>query len=228
MDTSYYQTVGSNAWRAILLIIIIVGARNLVRAPGPKWRKRAYMVISPLISFALTLGWGGGLGSEYALNYPVTVMFEIMIILHLVLNRPIKIWVQEGFLPFSNQYPQKEDKDWRYLASYEKMFRIGLLISVFSLTIVLPLHVWLAITKSVLFWLGIVLMVLSKSIQHSEKKLLIGFIPLLVGIIIIPVNQVVGAALFYPGAAIVIWSLISIRKKRSVKLIEAESDTKSS
>ena len=207
-------------WSFILFLICINGIRRILLWSGSGFRKFIYIILLIFLSSTITFFLALKMGYVSVGQYPLLNIFLFSIIFHLYLTRPSQIWVHNGLLPFSKDYPAEEKKDWKDMLHHERVFLIGTILVTFSIDIPISDNSLLMFFRMVLFWIGIFTIVAGLYLRYSSPKLLAGFISLILGLWIMAINQMYGILLFWFGVGLLIWGYKQIKKSRSEIQIE--------
>ena len=210
----------ANFWSFLLFLICIVGARRIGRWEGPSAKKLLYRIFLPVLATIATLILALNIGFNPAFESPLLYIFAFTIIFHLALKRPVNIWVKTDILPFSKDYPVKERKDWKSMLYHERIFLLGTLIASFAFQIPITDNSFLIFFRLSVFLVGIFAIITGIYLKYSQPRILVGFLSLIFGLWLTPVNQSIGIILFWFGIGFIIWGYLKIRKVRKTIPVE--------
>ena len=204
---------GAGFWNLTLLIICIVGAKRIGKWDGKRWDKVTYRVLLIIVSTALVFFFTLYVNHNHAFEYPLFYILLLCILLHLYFNKPARLWIESGISPFSKEYPKRDWVNWKDQSIDEKLFLTGLLTSAISWNVMSNSDGMTSIIMLFLFWSGIFFIFGSLAYKYSQFQFFIGPVLFIISIWIIPFNSSIGSIGFYLGGAIIIWGLVSRKRK---------------
>jgi len=196
----------------ICVIALLIALKNIRKMNGTTSRKLIYLILVAVVSVVAVFSYATKFRIEVMIENPLAFMSILMILIHLIFKKYAFHWIEFGVSPFSKKHPI-EKFSWSGTELYVKVRYIGIGLCVLSFY--QAREVWFFYF---MFIIGIILLMLSYSMNKKEYRIVIGATILMCSILFSDwvLTSTLYYILFYAGLTILIWGFIRLRQAKKL------------